>query len=502
MKKVYLIILDGFGLGKKEKGNAIYQAEKPFLDSFLSQDQVGALKTDGESVGLPSFQTGGSEAGHITLGAGRPIKHLLTRINDQIDSGAFFENDVLKNLFAKASQKGKIHFMGLCSDGGIHSFLPHLFGLQKMAQKYGIKEIYIHAQLDGRDVGERTALDYLKQIVAQDCGDIASLSGRFFGMDRDNNWDRVEPAYQVMTNSSGNFFEEGYESYLKDYYKNSEKSDYYVPPVLLNKKGVIGSADVVINFDYRTDRMRQISQVFCAPDFNEFKRDTVLDLGNYGIFGPYCSGAQEVFNLGSEKITGTLGEVLSGNKMSQLRISETEKFNHVTFFFSGERKQEFEGEDRILIPSPKCASYAEAPAMSAVVQTEAVMDRLTEKDYNFVVQNYANSDLVGHSGNLAAATKSIEVLDACLKQLIPFLQKKGYSIIVTADHGNSDEMILPNGEVNAGHTKNLVPCVVFDTNGDLMSLQKNKGTLADIAPTVCALLGLKKGSLMEGESLI
>lgn len=518
MKKTYLIILDGFGLGPHDKGDAIYQAKTPFLDSLFAKYPTAHLKTDGECVGLPSFQTGGSEVGHITIGSGRRVKHLLTKINDTIDSGEFFENAVLKKLFKTAKEKGRIHFMGLCSDGGIHSFLPHLFGLQKMAKDSGIENIYTHAFLDGRDVGERTAKEYLSQIDEKNIGKIASLGGRFFSMDRDTNWERTQKAYDVLCHPDAKSTAEGWEEYLNDYYENSEKSDYYVPPVLLEKEGQIQEDDVVIFFNYRTDRSRQISVALCDADFSEFERPVCVSSQNYGIFGPYYDAGQQPFHFGDDTVINTLGEMVSKEGNSQLRISETEKFNHVTFFFSGQRKAKFEGEERILIPSPKCASYAEKPEMSAKEQTDAAIEAVQKKEYQLVVQNFANADLVGHSGEIPAAIQASEVLNSCLEKMIPILLEKGYEVFVTADHGNSDEMLLPNGEPNAGHTKNLVPfCWISPPpekgelegaegegkqSKNLKHVLKEKGDLGDIAPTLLDVLEIQKPQEMTGESMI
>ena len=500
MNKVYLIILDGFGLGKGDKGDAIAQANAPFLKKLISEHSLAKLKTDGESVGLPSFQTGGSEVGHITIGSGRVIKQMLTKINDQIESGEFFENEVLKKLFEKAKNKNRIQLMGLCSDGGIHSFLPHLFGLQKMAQKYGIEEIYIHAFLDGRDVGERTAKTYLQQIEDQHIGEIASIGGRFFVMDRDQNWGRVGAHYQILCNPLAKKIKKTWKDIINDFYARSTESDYYLPPTLLNKKGQIKPDDVVIFFNYRTDRARQISDALMDEEFSYFPRNVRINPENYGVFGSYHDEAQKPFSFGKESIDNTLGEVVSKLDKTQLRISETEKFNHVTFFFSGKRKEAFPGEERILIPSPKCASYAEKPEMSAREQTEAAIEAITKNEYSLVVQNFANSDLVGHSGELEATTQAIEVLDECLTKLIPKIQKQSYEIILTADHGNCDEMIL-DGEPSAAHSKNLVPCVVLSQKNPNIKLNP-KGTLADIAPTICQLMDIEKPKEMTGKSLI
>ena len=498
MKKAYLIILDGFGLGKHDKGDAIFAAKTPFLDTIFSEYPIAHLKTDGECVGLPSFQTGGSEVGHITIGAGRAVKHLLTKINDLIESGEFFSNSILQELFSAAKEKKRIHFMGLCSDGGIHSFLPHLFGLQSMAKRFGIEHVFVHAFLDGRDVGERTAMEYLQQIEEQGTGSIASLGGRFYAMDRDTNWDRTQKAYDVLCHPSTQASSLTWEAYLQHYYATSDTSDYYVPPVLFQKEGQVQPDDVLIFFNYRTDRARQISATLCDEHFSEFDRPVRLLPEHYGIFGPYYADAKQPFHFGEEQVSHTLGECVAHTGAAQLRISETEKFNHVTFFFSGQRKEPFPGEERILIPSPKCASYAEKPEMSAREQTQAAKEAVRKKEYRLVVQNFANTDLVGHSGDFSAAVRATEVVDECLADLLPLLLENHYDVFVTADHGNSDEMFLPDGKPNAAHTKNLVPfCWV---SSDASPLRK-KGDLRDIAPTVLDVLSLPIPEEMTGMSL-
>lgn len=500
-KKVALIILDGFGLGDGGKGDAIAKANKPCLDKLLSEQKYAQLKTHGEAVGLPAFQTGGSEVGHITLGAGRPIKQLLTKINDLIEKGDFFENEILVDLFTRAKQKGRIHFMGLISDGGIHSFQAHVFGLQKMAEKFGIENAYLHAFTDGRDVEERTAKNYLAELRQNGLGKLATIGGRFFAMDRDQNWDRIEQSYRSMTDPSIEVCQKTAEDFVDDFYASGEESDYYLPPACFDREGQIREEDIVIFFNFRSDRARQICEALTSEAFMHFERPVKILRKNLGVFGSYCEGALMPFSFGKESLANTLGEVMQQREKTQLRISETEKFNHVTFFFSGEKKTEFIGEDRILIPSKKCRSYAEAPGMSAVEQSEALIKAITKKPYDLVVQNFANADLVGHSGNIEAAQKSVEILDTCLKKIIPVLQEKGYYVLITADHGNSDEMILANGEMSAAHSKNLVPCWALDTSGQSL-IQKDEGTLADIAPTILDLMHIEKPKEMTGVSLV
>ncbi len=504
MKKVCLIILDGFGLGAHDEGDAIFHARKNFLDPLFQSQKFSKLKTDGASVGLPSFQCGGSEAGHLTIGAGRPIKQFLTIINEDIDSGNIFKNPALVPLFEKAKQRGRIHLLGMLSDGGIHSFQPHLYGLLKMAQQFGIENIFIHGFLDGRDVGERSAKKYLSELETIGIGKIASLSGRFYSMDRDTNWDRTKAGCDVLwgRDEISNFklqTSNGREA-LDKFYATSKESDYYFPPIVLNKDGAIAKDDIVVCFNYRSDRMRQLWSALCDETFTEFDRPFRLNPQNVAVFGSYYPDAVTAYELADPQVPYTLGEIVSRAGLPQLRISETEKFNHVTFYFSGQRKEPFEGEDRILIPSPKCASYAEKPEMSAREQTDALISQLAKKEYALIVQNFANPDLVGHGGEFSPAKKAIEIVDECLSREIPVLLSHGYDVLLFADHGNADEMFESNGDPCASHTKNMVPCWLLKSDGTMPQLREN-GTLADIAPTALELLGIAKSKEMTGKPL-
>jgi 2,3-bisphosphoglycerate-independent phosphoglycerate mutase len=505
MKKVCLIILDGFGIGKHDKGDAVFHARKKFLEPLFQSQKFSRLKTDGESVGLPSFQCGGSEAGHLTIGAGRPIKQFLTIINEDIDSGTIFKNPALVPLFEKAKKRGRIHFVGMLSDGGIHSFQPHLYGLLKMAQHFEIENIFIHGFLDGRDVGERSAKQYLSELESVGIGKLASLSGRFYSMDRDTNWDRTKAGCDVLWGrddiSNNKFQISNWREDLDRFYTTSNESDYYFLPVVLNKDGAIRKDDIVVCFNYRSDRMRQLWSALCDEKFTKFDRPFRLEPKNVAVFGSYYPDAVTAYELTDPQVPHTLGEIVSAAGFPQLRISETEKFNHVTFYFSGQRKEEFPGEERILIASPKCASYTEKPEMSAREQTDALISQLEKKEYALIVQNFANPDLVGHGGELIPAEKAIEVVDECLLREIPVLHSHGYDVLLFADHGNADEMFEPNGDPCASHTKNLVPCWFLKSDGSIPKLRE-RGTLADIAPTALALLEIAKPKEMTGERLI
>ena len=489
------------GLGKGGEGDAFARAKTPFLDTLFATKPFSKLKTHGRAVGLPEAQMGGSEVGHITIGAGRPVKQLLTIINDEIESGDFFEKLELRTLFQKAKVNGRIHFVGMVSDGGIHSFDGHLEGLQTMAKDYGIENVYTHAILDGRDVPERTAGGYLEAIEARGVGKIASVGGRFFAMDRDKNWNRTEQAYKVFCDQNTGAIRESWGEYLQKFYANGSDSDYYIPPVLLEKEGQILTDDVVICFNFRTDRMTQLLSALCDREFASFRRLTRINPDNVGIFGQYHDEAHVIYALSAHKIENTLGEIVSRAGHAQLRIAETEKFNHVTTFFSGDHKAPFEKEERIMVDSPKCASYAEAPEMAALENTDAAIAAIAKNEYELVVQNFANGDLVGHSSDVPAAIKAMETVDKCLGKLVPKILKAGYDIIVTADHGNCEEMLDEQGNHAPKHSKNLVPFSLILNDGSDVKLRE-EGTLADIAPTILKLLELPIPEEMTGKGLV
>lgn len=502
MEKVYLVILDGVGLAPASKGNAVKNAQTPYLDELLPTDKIAELKTHGECVGLPEFQMGGSEVGHVTIGAGRAVKHILTKINDEIESGSFFEKENLKKLFSQAKDKGRIHFLGLASDGGIHSFLPHLLGLGEMAKKFEIPEVYVHAFLDGRDVPVRTAKSYLAEIEKNQIGTLASIGGRYFGMDRDKNWERTEEHYRVLTGEKTSETSKKPQDLVDEFYAEGEKSDYYFPPQLLTKEGQIKEDDIVICFNFRTDRMRQIMSAFCDNNFESFSRPFVCDPQKFGVFGNYYDQANVIFSLASEPVTNSLGQVVSDAGLTQLRAAETEKYNHVTFFFSGERKAPFEGEERILVQSPRVPIYSEAPEMAAAELTTEILEKLEKQDFNLVVHNYANGDMVGHSADIPATIKAVETLDQEMQRLVPFVLGKGYDLMIFADHGNADQMLMEDGVTPCPtHSKNLVPFRLLKADGSEVKIRKT-GDLSDVAPTVLELLGLEKPLEMTGSSLI
>jgi 2,3-bisphosphoglycerate-independent phosphoglycerate mutase len=492
--KVMLLILDGYGEGKKYKGNAVTNSNTPFIDDLRKKYKFSKLEASGNAVGLPKGTMGGSEVGHFTIGAGKIVWQSLEKINRAIKDKSFEKNKMILKAFKNVKkQKSDLHLMGMISDQGVHSHINHMFALMKLAKKQGIKKVYIHAIMDGRDVPARSGEKFFKKIKSQikkiGIGEIATIVGRYYAMDRDNNWARTEKAFDLYTKGKGIEESNPIEA-LKNQYANNIESDYYVEPIILNSDGLIKNKDSVIFFNYRSDRAIQITEKFMK------KRSKPV----FVCFGPYSEKADIAF--GAPKITTNLGKFISKKKMPQLRIAETEKYAHVTFFFNSQDKDSYKKEKRILIPSPKVASYAEKPTMSAKKITTALKKELKENDYKLVVLNFANCDLVGHSGNYDATLKAVETVDGELSKIIPFALKKDYDIILTADHGNADYMIYKWGkEPCPAHSMNPVMCMVISEKYKKIKM-KRKGGLRDIAPTILELMDYTKPKQMDGNSLI
>jgi 2,3-bisphosphoglycerate-independent phosphoglycerate mutase len=506
LRKVILIILDGFGIGTDDKISAIAHAKKPFIDSLFKQYRSCVLNASNEEVGLPEGQMGNSEVGHMNIGAGRIVYQEITRINRSIRSGEFFKNPALLIATENARQKNSaLHLMGLVSDGGVHSHINHLFALTKLAKEQGVRRVFIHSLLDGRDTPPESGVDYLRQLTEfckqEGTGEIATIMGRYYGMDRDNRWERTEKAYRALTDGVGNRFIDPIEA-VKASYK-SGVTDEFVLPVVIEREGqpvaVVSDNDSVIFFNFRTDRTRQLTRAFTMDDFDKFERRK-LSL-TFVTMTPYhkdftCPTAFKTVDL-----TKTLGELVSNEGWKQLRLAETEKYAHVTFFFSGGREAPFSGEDRILVPSPRgVATYDLKPEMSAYEVTEKALAAIKSGDYSLIVMNYANADMVGHSGNMAAAIKAVEVVNDCLGKVVPVARAGSYTVLITADHGNADRMVDDDGGPHTAHTSNLVPFLVV--NDELRNSLRPIGKLADIAPTICELMGLGIPSEMDGESLL
>ncbi len=502
-KKIGLIILDGWGIGDKSESDAIYNARTPFMDHLMGKFPSAELLTSGENVGLPEGQMGNSEVGHLNIGAGRIVYQELTRINKSIKDGTFFENPVLRDAFQQAKDTGKsIHFMGLVSNGGVHSSQEHLHALCKMAVDYNLKDAFIHAFTDGRDCDPKSGLHFIKNLESQieeTPVQIASVIGRYFAMDRDNRWGRIKKAYDLMVHRNGTRFKSASEAIQASYTK--EITDEFIEPCVINtagnKSGSIEEGDIVISFNFRTDRPREISIALTQRDF-EAENMQKMNLAYYTMTN--YDRTFENINVIFEKdnLSKTLGEVVSNAGLSQVRIAETEKYPHVTFFFSGGREKEFEGEKRLLVNSPKVATYDLQPEMSAPEVRDRITNNIRKEQPDFFCLNFANPDMVGHTGVYSAIVTAVETIDRCLKDVIHCGEEFGYEFIVIADHGNADFAINADGTPNTAHSLNPVPVVLVTE--DKVNLES--GILADVAPTILSRLGVEQPTEMTGKNLI
>ncbi len=504
MKKVALIILDGWGIGDGSKSDAIANANTPFVDSLFKNYPHNTLRTSGDNVGLPDGQMGNSEVGHLNIGAGRIVYQDLALINKAIKEKTIDTNPELIKAFNYAKEKNKaVHFMGLVSEGGAHSSQAHLHYLLDLAKENNIENVFVHAFTDGRDTDPKSGLGYLKNLeehISKSTGKIASVIGRYYAMDRDKRWERVKFAYDLLVNGVGkkatnilNAIEESYKENV---------TDEFIKPIVATDNsgkaiGVIKENDVVICFNFRTDRCREITTVLTQQNKPEHGMNT-LPL-YYVTMTNYDHTFKNVHLMyDKDDLKNTLGEVLEREGKTQIRIAETEKYPHVTFFFSGGREKEFEGEKRIMIPSQKVATYDLKPEMSAVEVTDAIVPELEKGDTDFVCLNFANADMVGHTGDYNAVTKAVETVDACAKRVIETGLKNGYSFIIIADHGNADYMINKDGSPNTAHTTNPVPCILIDKDYKKV----NEGKLADIAPTILKLMNIDIPKEMDGKVLV
>ena len=500
-KPLVLMILDGFGIGTNY-GNAIRSAKKPNMEHIFSTNPWGLIAASGMDVGLPDGQMGNSEVGHTNIGAGRVVYQELTRITKSIKDGSIMKNEALVKAMKNAAEDGKaLHFMGLLSPGGVHSHNTHLYGLVEMAKQLGCKEVYIHAFLDGRDVPPSSAKEYIEQCAAKldeiGLGKIATISGRYYAMDRDNNWDRVEKAYSALVYGKGNKAADAVEAISNSYAEGV--TDEFVIPTVCVENATIKSGDSVVFFNFRPDRAREITRTFVDPDFAGFERRNGFFPLTYVCMTQYDATMPNVdIAFKPQKLTNMFGEYISQKGLTQLRIAETEKYAHVTFFFNGGVEAVSEGEDRCLIPSPKVATYDLQPEMSAYTVTENVLERLRSGKYDVIILNFANCDMVGHTGVFEAAVKAVEAVDDCVGQVVREVEKMDGVVLITADHGNADRMIDESGEPFTAHTTNLVPFVVVNHPCEL----RDSGRLADIAPTMLKLLGLPQPEEMDGESII
>ncbi|MCY9591601.1 2,3-bisphosphoglycerate-independent phosphoglycerate mutase [Paenibacillus chitinolyticus] len=506
-KPVALIILDGFGLRGEVHGNAVAQAKKPNYDRYWNQFPHTTLTACGEAVGLPEGQMGNSEVGHLNIGAGRVVYQDLTRISKSIRDGEFFDNNTLIGAVRHAKQNNKkLHLYGLLSDGGVHSHIAHLFALLELAKKEDLQEVYIHAFLDGRDVAPDSAKNYMEQLQAKiaeiGVGKVATVQGRYYAMDRDKRWERTEKSYRAMVYGDGPHYTDPVKA-ITESYEKSVFDEFVMPTVITDENdkpvGLVESGDAVIFFNFRPDRAIQLSQVFTNKDFRGFDRGELFPKDLYYVCLTLFSETVEGYVAYKPKdLDNTLGEVLAQNNMRQLRIAETEKYPHVTFFFSGGRDVELPGETRILIPSPKVATYDLKPEMSAYEVAAAAVKEVNEDKQDVIILNFANPDMVGHSGMLEPTIKAVEATDECLGQVVEAILAKGGVVCITADHGNADLVLDDAERPFTAHTTNPVPFIVTSNDVTL----REGGVLADIAPTLLHLLKLAQPPEMTGLSII
>lgn len=506
-KPVMLMILDGFGISNNMEANAVTLAKKPNFDKLMNSYPSTYLNASGFSVGLPEGQMGNSEVGHLNIGAGRVIFQFLTGITRDIENGEFFKKEVFNEVMDKAiNSDNSIHLIGLLSDGGVHSHIEHLKGLLKLAKLKGAKKVYVHAILDGRDVPPKSAKNYIRDIENYmseiGVGKIATISGRYYSMDRDNRWERVELSHRAMVQGIGERAKSALDAVDKAYF-DGKTDEFVIPTVIMNGEEPIGrilNNDSVIFFNFRPDRAREITRAINDREFEGFKREA-LDL-NYVCMTEYDKTIENVkVAYPPLKHKNTLGEYVSNNGKTQLRIAETEKYAHVTFFFSGGREENYKGEDRILVSSPKVPTYDLQPEMSAPEVTEKLIKALDEDAYDMIILNYANPDMVGHTGVLEAAIAAVEAVDKCVGEVVSKVLEKDGTVFITADHGNCEQMTdYSTGKPMTSHTTNRVPFlwVSNEINGRTLS----EGVLADIAPTMLEVMGLSKPSEMTGKSLI
>lgn len=499
-----LMILDGYGFSQCEKGNAVELAKTPYLDCLSEKYPHTLITASGLGVGLPEGQMGNSEVGHLNLGAGRIIYQELTRITKSIEDGDFFKNDALLSAVKWAKEKNKaLHLIGLLSDGGVHSHEKHLYGLLELAKRNNLQKVYVHCLMDGRDTAPNSGLSHIKALEEKmkelGVGKIATVIGRYYAMDRDNRWVRVEKAYDAMTVGQGVQEDSAVTAMEKSY--ASDVTDEFILPTVIEKDGVIKEQDAIIFFNFRPDRAREITRCFIEKDFDLFDRKSgYLDVKYVSMTQYDKSFENLVIAYKPETIKNTLGEYLSGLGLAQLRIAETEKYAHVTYFFNGGLEKQYPLEDRVLVPSPHVATYDLQPEMSAYEVAEKAVEAVESEKYQLMVLNFANPDMVGHTGILEAAEKAVETVNECAKKVIEAILAKGGSIIITADHGNAEKMIdYETGMPFTAHTSNPVKCILLGQ--DNVSLREG-GKLADIAPTLLDLMELPVPSEMTGTSLI
>ena len=500
MKPVVLAILDGYGISTITEGNAVLAAKTPNMDALTKNNPTTIIHASGLDVGLPDGQMGNSEVGHTNIGAGRIVYQELTRITKAIEERTFFDNaEFLKACENCKKNNSALHLMGLLSDGRVHSHIGHLYGLLNLAKEQGLKDVYVHCFMDGRDVSPTSGVDFIKALLEKmrdiGVGKIATVIGRYYAMDRDNRWERVEKAYNAMVNGVGQEFESAVELMETSY--NNDVTDEFIVPTVIDKNGMIKENDSVIFFNFRPDRAREISRTIVDEAFDGFNRDyfktCYVCMTQYDALMPNVLVAFK-----PESLDNTFGEYISKKGLKQLRIAETEKYAHVTFFFNGGVEKTYEGEDRILVPSPKVPTYDLQPEMSAYEVCDKVVEAIKSDKYDAIILNFANCDMVGHTGVMEAAVKAVEAVDECIGKVADAVLEMGGVILITADHGNAEQMIDPSDKsVFTAHTTNVVPLVMAGLDAKL-----KKGRLADLTPTMLDIMGLEKPSEMTGESLL
>lgn len=500
-----LIILDGWGIGDKSQSDAVFNAKTPYMDSLMSKYPNATLLTCGENVGLPDGQMGNSEVGHLNIGAGRIVYQELTRINKAIREGELFQNETLLNAFTYAKENNKkVHFIGLVSKGGVHSSQEHLYALCNMAKTNGLEQVFIHAFTDGRDCDPKSGLPYMIELennLKDSVGKVATVTGRYYAMDRDKRWERVQVAYNAMVKGIGKTYPNTQEAIAQSY-ASGVTDEFIDGSVIVNEDNspiaLIEEGDVVINFNFRTDRPREISIVLTQQDFPE------LDMHALNLYYVTMTNYDATFKdvhvvFEKDNLKNTLGEVLSKMDKTQMRIAETEKYPHVTFFFNGGREEAFPLESRILVNSPKVATYDLLPEMSAPAIKDKICEAIENQQPNFICLNFANPDMVGHTGVYSAIVTAVETVDACLKEVIETGLKHGYEFLVIADHGNADYAINPDGSPNTAHSLNPVPVILVTNSKDV---DIKSGILADVAPTILRRMNIAAPIEMTGESLV
>jgi len=509
--KVILIVRDGWGYTEEIKGNAAYLAYTPNNDKYMATYPWTLLKCTGNAIGVPEGTQGGSEPGHLTMGAGRVVWQPLEEINRGIKDSSFFINsELLEAVRLPKRRCSKLHLMGLHSDEGIHGTTRHLYALLELAKREGLKDVFIHCFLDGRDVPERSAKEYLKETLKQakekGVGRVASMVGRYYAMDRDTNWDRTEKAYNLLTLGKGNK-ERNVLHAIDHAYKRTDDTDYYLEPIVIigeDRKPIatIDDGDSVIFWNFRSDRARQITYALTQPDFNDFKRRKIPAI-TFTCMSVYDNRIDLPVAYPQREVLNNLGKVLSDHRFKQLRIAETEKYAHVTYFFNSQVEDPYPGEDRILVPSPKVPSYEDKPEMSAYEITGKLLPRIKGGEYGFILVNYANGDLVGHSANLDAGIKACEAVDECVGRVVESGLKESYVVLLTGDHGNIETMFYPNGEPNPAHGINPVPFILISEKPELKKAKlRDELGLSSIAPTILELVSLEKPPEMTGSCII